>query len=84
MTTGKATQLAEAPEGAVFTLDDGIGFVALIDRMVHDHATKVVNAARISYNRRKDSFDEADQKLARYLWVHGHTSPYRHSFYTFH
>ena len=84
MATGKAAKLTEAPEGAVFTLDDAVGFVALVDRMVHDHATKVVNAARISYSRRKDTFDEADQKLARYLWVHGHTSPYRHSFYTFH
>jgi thymidylate synthase (FAD) len=77
-------KLAEAPAGAVHTLGDGVGFVALVDRMREDHAAKVVNAARISYSRRKETLDEADQKLARYLWVHGHTSPYRHSFYTFH
>jgi thymidylate synthase (FAD) len=74
----------EIPDGAVPTLDDGIGFLALVDRMREDAALKVVNSARISYNRAKDEFDAADQKLARFLWVHGHTSPYRHSFFTFH
>ncbi|MCZ6597573.1 MAG: FAD-dependent thymidylate synthase [Planctomycetota bacterium] len=77
-------QKLDAPEGAVFTLDDDAGFVALVDRMQGDHATKVVNAARISYQRVKTEWDDKDQKLARFLWVHGHTSPYRHSFYSFH
>ena len=31
-----------------------------------------------------NQFDEKDRKLCGYLWEHGHTSPYRHSFYTFH
>ena len=66
------------------TLDDGIGFVALVDRMQVDHALKVVNSARISYEKQKQAFDEKDRKLCRFLWEHGHTSPYRHSFYTFH
>ncbi len=74
----------EAPEGAVPTLDDGIGFIALVDRMRGDAALKVVNAARISYQRKRGEFGEEDRKLARFLWVHGHTSPYRHSFFTFH
>jgi thymidylate synthase (FAD) len=72
------------PEGAVETLGDRIGFVALVDRMQVDHALKVVNSARISYDKRKQQYDEKDQKLCRFLWEHGHTSPYRHSFYTFH
>ena len=72
------------PEGAITTLDDGIGFVALVDRMREDHGLKVVNAARISYEKQKDAFDEKDRKLCSFLWKHGHTSPYRHSFYTFH
>ncbi len=83
MSTTKTRRL-EVPEGAVLTLDDEIGFVALVDRMREDSALKVVNSARISYNRSKGEFGEADQKLARFLWVHGHTSPYRHSFFTFH
>jgi len=74
----------EVPEGAVPTLQDGVGFVALVDRMRSDAALKVVNAARISYQKKKQEYSEEDQKLARFLWVHGHTSPYRHSFFTFH
>jgi thymidylate synthase (FAD) len=72
------------PAGAVATLEDGIGFVALVDRMRSDAALKVVNAARISYQKQREAFGEEDRKLARFLWVHGHTSPYRHSFFTFH
>lgn len=74
----------EAPEGAVLTLDDDVGFVALVDRMQQDAALKVVNSARISYSKQKREMEESDTKLARFLWVHGHTSPYRHSFFTFH
>ncbi|MSR60820.1 MAG: FAD-dependent thymidylate synthase [Planctomycetes bacterium] len=79
-----ATRALEMPEGAQATLDDGIGFIALVDRMRSDAALKVVNAARISYQKQKDELSEDDRKLARFLWVHGHTSPYRHSFFTFH
>jgi thymidylate synthase (FAD) len=49
-----------------------------------DPALKVVNAARISYEKQKEAFDDKDKKLCGFLWQHGHTSPYRHSFYTFH
>jgi thymidylate synthase (FAD) len=72
------------PSGAVATLGDGVGFVALVDRMQQDFALKVVNSARISYQKQKEAYGEADKKLAGFLWEHGHTSPYRHSFYTFH
>ena len=76
--------LDDAPDGARFTLGDEIGFVALVDRMQTDHALKVVNSARISYQKRREDLTDADQRLAGFLWSHGHTSPYRHSFYTFH
>lgn len=79
-----ATKSLQVPAGAELTLDDGIGFVALVDRMNVDPALKVVNAARISYQSRKEAFDEKDKKLAGFLWANGHTSPYRHSFFTFH
>jgi thymidylate synthase (FAD) len=72
------------PEGAIETLDDGIGFIALVDRMQEDSSLKVVNAARISYDKRSEGFSEADSKLCGFLWKHGHTSPFRHSFFTFH
>jgi thymidylate synthase (FAD) len=74
----------ETPPGAVETLDDGIGFVALVDRMEQDPALKVVNSARISYQKVKQQYVEGDKKLASFLWEHGHTSPFRHSFFTFH
>lgn len=78
------TMEVQMPEGAIQTLDDGVGFMALVDRMEVDHALKVVNSARISYEKGKKSFDEKDSGLCKFLWEHGHTSPYRHSFYTFH
>jgi thymidylate synthase (FAD) len=65
-------------------LKDGISFVSLIDRMDKDPGLKTVNSARISYNKYKDKFDESDKKLATFLWEHEHTSPYRHTYYTFH
>ena len=74
----------DTPAGSVTTLDDDIGFVALVDRMQTDHAAKVVNSARISYETRQDSFGEKDRMLTKFLWKHGHTSPFRHSYYTFH
>ncbi|MBI5432258.1 MAG: FAD-dependent thymidylate synthase [Planctomycetes bacterium] len=79
-----ATKSIQVPAGAELTLDDGIGFVALVDRMNVDPALKVVNAARISYQSQRQAFDEKDRKLAGFLWANGHTSPYRHSFFTFH
>lgn len=65
-------------------LEDGISKVALVDRMQNDVALKVVNSARISYDKRKDAFDESDKKLCKFLLDNSHTSPYRHSYYTFH
>ena len=34
--------------------------------------------------KQRSGFDEKDKKLCSFLWEHGHTSPFRHSFYTFH
>jgi len=65
-------------------LKDGISFVSLVDCMVSDPALKVTNSARISYNKIKDKFDEKDKKLTTFLWNHEHTSPFRHSYFTFH
>lgn len=65
-------------------LQDGISLVALIDSMQSDSALKVVNSARISYNKTKTEFDEKDSKLTSFLWNHEHTSPFRHSYFTFH
>ena len=58
------------------------GFVRLIDHMGSD--LSVVNAARVSFGKRKEALDEGDAKLIRYLSAHEHTSPFRHTAMTFH
>lgn len=65
-------------------IEDNIGFVSLQDRFVNDVPLKIVNSARISYGNQKQAFDDKDKKLVKFLYDHGHTSPFRHSFYTFH
>lgn len=58
------------------------GFVKLIDHMGSD--LSVVNAARVSFGKRKEAFDEGDEKLIKYLAKHEHTSPFRHTAMTLH
>lgn len=62
-----------APENAVFYLDDNKGFVALIEHLGNDLSP--VNAARASFGKRKETFDEKDGKLLKYLIDHNHSSP---------
>lgn len=38
----------------------------------------IVNAARVSFGKSKDFFDEKDEKLIKYLVEHKHTAPFRH------
>lgn len=58
------------------------GFVELVDSLGSD--LTVVNAARVSFGKRKTQLDEADQKLIRYLAAHQHWSPFRHVQIQFH
>jgi thymidylate synthase (FAD) len=39
---------------------------------------QVVNAARVSFNKHKDVFDDADRRLLQYLAKHGHWTPFAH------
>lgn len=68
----------------LYPLNDDIGFVELVDKMEQDTALKVVNSARISYSGKKEEFDAKDRKLTSFLHEAGHTSPFRHTYYTFH
>lgn len=43
----------------------------------------VVNAARVSFHKVSDEFQEKDAKLIRYLARHKHHSPFNHSFLKF-
>jgi thymidylate synthase (FAD) len=58
------------------------GFVRLIDHMGSD--LTVVNAARVSFGKRKEAFDDSDAELVSYLAAHEHTAPFRHAYLTFH
>lgn len=69
------------PTGAgVKVLDKG--FIELVTQT--GHLSMVVDAARCSYGSDGDSMGERDQKLVRFLLQNGHTSPFRHYFFTFH
>ncbi len=68
------------PEGAVRVLDHG--FVRLDDAMASD--LSVVNSARVSFGRRKEEMDEADEKLIRFLMRDRHGTPFEHNAFRFH
>ena len=56
--------------------------VELIDSMGTD--LTVVNAARVSFGKKKEKFDDGDEKLIRYLAKHNHWSPFGHCMLQFH
>ncbi|QOI69108.1 putative flavin-dependent thymidylate synthase [Pelagibacter phage Mosig EXVC030M] len=51
--------------------------IELIDKMGSD--LSVVNAARVSFNKKKSEFEEKDEKLIKYLAEHDHWSPFGHT-----
>ena len=56
--------------------------VELVDHMGSD--LTVVNAARVSFGKRKIEFTEGDKKLIGFLAKHGHWSPFGHGSLQFH
>src|SRR5579864_5929752 len=58
------------------------GFVRLDDAMATD--LSVVNAARVSFARRKEQMDESDEGLIRFLMHDGHGTPFEHNAFRFH
>lgn len=61
--------------------DDGIGCVSYVQHMGSD--LTVVNSARVSFGKHKESLDAKDKKLIRYLIKHRHTSTLEHNQITF-
>ena len=53
-----------------------------VDHMGSD--LSVVNAARVSFGKKHDKFQDKDAKLIKYLASHGHISPFGHAFASFH
>ena len=58
------------------------GFVRLDEAMASD--LSVVNAARVSFARRKDEMDDSDRGLIRFLLRERHGTPYEHNAFRFH
>ena len=61
--------------------EDGIGSVELVSHMGND--LTVVNSARVSFGKQKDTLDEKDKRLIKYLISHKHTSTMEHNVVTF-
>ncbi len=68
------------PEQTIRVLDHG--FVRLDDAMATD--LSVVNAARVSFARRKEEMDESDEGLIRFLMRDKHGTPFEHNSFRFH
>jgi thymidylate synthase ThyX/transposase len=68
------------PGRSIEVLDHG--FVRLDDSMASD--LSVVNAARVSFARRKDEMDESDEGLIRFLMRDRHGTPFEHNAFRFH
>ena len=68
------------PENHVPVLG-GQGWVGLIDNLGDE--TTIVNAARVSFGKLKDTMDERDIVLLEYLIENRHTSPLEHLVFTF-
>ena len=67
-------------EERIDVLDDG--FVRLDGAMADD--LSVVNAARVSFARRREEVDDADAGLIRFLMRDRHGTPFEHNSFRFH
>jgi thymidylate synthase (FAD) len=67
-----ATAPEVIPERTIHVLDHG--FVRLDEAMATD--LSVVNAARVSFARRKEVMDESDEGLIRFLMRDRHGTPF--------
>jgi len=65
----------------VYIYGDDIGKVEYVEHMGSD--LSVVNSARVSFGKHKDTLEEKDEKLINYLIKHRHTSTLEHCLVTF-
>lgn len=59
------------------------GHVELCDGMISDPKIKIVNAARVSFQKEVTELSEKDIKLIEFLYKHEHFSTFRHSYFSF-
>ena len=69
------------PERKIFIYDDDIGSVEYVQHMGDD--LTIVNAARVSFGKQKETLDAKDKKLIKYLIKNKHTSTLEHNVITF-
>lgn len=65
----------------IYLYGDDIGKVEYVESMGSD--LTIVNAARVSFGKHKESLDGRDLKLIKYLIKHRHTSTLEHNLVTF-
>jgi thymidylate synthase (FAD) len=65
----------------IFLYGDEIGSVEYVQHMGED--ITVVNSARVSFGKHKDTMNAKDEKLIKYLINHRHTSTLEHNVITF-
>jgi len=58
------------------------GFIEVVDHLGTD--LTVVNSARVSFGKRKETYDSKDRFLVKYLAENKHYSPFRHLIVQFH
>jgi thymidylate synthase (FAD) len=68
-------------EKKIFIYDDNIGFVEYVQHMGND--LTIVNSARVSFGKQKETIDSRDIKLINYLIKNRHTSTLEHNVVTF-
>jgi len=78
MSVGKTINIP--PDNHVRVLD-GQGWIGLVGHLGTE--ITAVNAARVSFGRRKEEMDQRDVVLLDYLIEHRHTSPLEHVVFTF-
>ena len=69
------------PTNHIRVLDGGQGWIGLIDHMGTE--STITNAARVSFGKMKETFDEKDEKLLKYLIENKHLTPLEHVKFTF-
>ena len=62
--------------GIIHLYNDTVGSCELLEGSGSD--LDIVNSARVSFDREKQTLDARDKKLIHYLWRNRHTSPFEH------
>lgn len=82
MTTNQEKiQSANIPPVKHVKVLNGQGWIGIIDQMGTE--STITNAARVSFGKMKETFDDKDKKLLKYLIENKHLTPLEHVRFTF-